>query len=75
MSRSLTVDFNFISLSSFHFIFLFSFFFYFSIFRTTWVWGLSVTLSHHSQIDGEVTRLITRHRRRRKKVLEQSDVI
>ena len=60
MSRPLTVDFIFIF--SFHFIFLFFFFYLilFSIFRTTRV---RVYQSHHhikSQVDGKVTRLITR---------------
>ena len=52
--------------------FLFFFFFYF---QNNSGQGLSVTLSHQSQIDGVVTRLITRLGRRKQKVLEQSDVI
>ena len=60
--------------SLFHFIFLcllISIFY----FQNNLDQGLSVTLSHQSQFDGIVTRLITRLRRREQKVLEQSDVI
>ena len=53
-------------------LFYFSFLFYF---QNNSGQGLSVTLSHQSQIDGEVTRLITRLERMEQKVLEQSDVI
>ena len=56
VSRSLMVDFIFF-LFSLYFIFLLLFLF-FSIFRTTWVRVLSVMLSHQSQVDGIVTRLI-----------------
>ena len=58
----------------FHFIlFFFSFFFFY--FQNNLGQGLSVTLSHQSQLDGVVTRLITGYKRRKQKVLEQSDVI
>ena len=73
MSRSLTIDLIFIFISYFIFIFLFfSFFFYF---QNNSGQGLSVTPSHQSQSDGIVTRLITGYKRRKQKVLEQSDVI
>ena len=58
-------------LFSFYFIFIFIF----SIFRTNSGQGLSVTLSHQSQVDGIIIRLITRLRRMKQKVLEQSDVM
>ena len=70
LSRSLTVNFILFSLFTL-FYFSFSFSFYFSIFRTNSGQGLSVMLSHQSQIDGVITRL----RRMEQKVLEQSDVI
>ena len=65
------------------FIFIFSllfFFFFFSFilyfyFQNNSGQGLSVTLSHQSQLDGVVTRLITGLKRRTQKELEQSDVI
>ena len=71
VSRSLTVDFIFFS-------FLFSLYFYFYFyfyFQNSSGQGLSVTLSHQSQIDGIVTRLITRLGRMKQKVLERSDII
>ena len=74
VSRSLTVD--FILFFLFIFILLyFSFSFLIFYFQNNSDQGLSVTLSHQSQIDGEVTRLITGYGRRKQKVLEQSDVI
>jgi len=57
VSRSLTMDFILFFPFHFYFTLLFSFF-YFSIFRTTQV-RVSVTLSHQSQLDDVVTRLIT----------------
>ena len=54
------------------FYFVFLFFFYF---QNDSGQGLSVTLSHQSQIDGIVTRLIMGLGRRKQKVLEQSDVM
>ena len=54
----------------FHFIFLF--FFYF---QNNSGQSLSVMLSHQSQIDGIVTRLIMGLGRMKQKILEQSDVI
>ena len=61
---------------SFHFIlFFFSFFFLIFYFQNNSGQGLSVTLSHQSQVDGIVTRLITGLGRMKQKVLEQSDVI
>ena len=63
LSRLLTVDsvfifsFSFLFFLNFIFCFLFVFFFYF---QNNSGQGLSVTLSHQSQIDGVVTRLITR---------------
>ena len=66
LSRSLTVDFVFIF--SFHFIFLF-------YFQNNSGQGLSVMLSHQTQVDGVITRLITRLRRIEQKILEQGDVI
>ena len=57
MSRSLTVDW-FIFIFSLLFDFSFSFIFYF-LFLEQLRLGLSVTLSHQSQIDGIVTKLIT----------------
>ena len=56
----------------FYFSFLFLLIFYF---QNNLGQGLSVTLSHQSQIDGIVTRLITGYRRRKQRVLEQSDII
>ena len=61
VSRSLMVDFIFIF--SFHFIL----FFYF---QNNLGQGLSVMLSHQSQVDGIVTRLIIRLGRMEQKVLE-----
>ena len=61
---------------SFHFILLyFYFYFLFFYFQNNLGQGLSVTLSHQSQIDGIVTRLIIGLGRMKQKVLEQSDVI
>ena len=68
MSRSLTVNSIFYSLFTlFYFFFSFSFIFYF---QNNSGQGISVMLSHQSQIDGEVTRLIMGHRRMEQKVLE-----
>ena len=73
VSRSLTVDFILFSLFTlFYFTFSFSFIFYF---QNNSGQGLSVTLSHQSQIDGIATRLITGLGRMKQKVLEQSDII
>ena len=58
----------------FHFILLY-FSFVFFYFQNNSGQGLSVTLSHQSQIDGVVTRLIMRLGRRKQKILEQSDII
>ena len=59
MSRSLMV--NFVFIFSFHFIlFLFLFLFYFLFLEQL---GLGVKMSHQSQVDGIITRLITRLRR------------
>ena len=65
------------------FIFIFSFIFSFFCFSFAFIFyfqnnsgqGLSVTLSHQSQLDGVVTRLIMGLRRMKQKKLEQSDVI
>ena len=58
VSRSLMVDFVFIFTLYFlfYFVFVFVLFFYF---QNNSGQGLSVTLSHQSQVDGVVTRLIT----------------
>ena len=64
---------------NFYFYFLFYFvsfsFLFFFYFQNSLGQGLSVMLSHQSQLDGVVTRLIMGHKRRKQKVLEQSDVI
>ena len=61
---------------SFHFsLFYFSFSFLIFYFQNNLGQGLSVMLSHQSQIDGVVTRLITGLGRMKQKVLEQSDII
>ena len=74
LSRSLMVDFILFSLFIFILLF-FSFSFSFFYFQNNPGQGLSVTLSHQSQLDGVVTRLIMGYKRRKQKVLEQSDVI
>ena len=66
VSRSLTVDFILVSFFTL---------FYFFYFQNNSGQGLSVMLSHQSQIDGVVTRLITGLGRIKQKVLEQSDII
>ena len=71
LSRSLTRDLIF-SFISYFISFSFLFFFYF---QSSSGQGLSVTLSHQSQLDGIVTRLITGYKKRKQKVLEQSDII
>ena len=63
---------------SFYFYFLLFFFFFFLLFfyfQNNSGQGLSVTLSHQSQVEGVVTRLITGLERMKQKVLEQSNVI
>ena len=73
MSRVLMIDsilFSLFILFYFYFIFLLIFYFQNNLGQ-----GLSVTLSHQSQINGEVTRLITGLGRMKQKVLEQSDII
>ena len=73
VSRLLMVDFILFSLFIlFYFTLLFLFIFYF---QNNSGQELSVTLSHQSQLDGVVTRLITGLRRMKQKELEQSDVI
>ena len=73
VSRSLMVDFIFIF--SFHSILFYFYFYFIFYFQNNSGQGLSVTLSHQSQVDGVVTKLITRLGRIEQKVLEQSDVI
>ena len=61
---------------SFHFILFFLFLFLLIFyFQNNSGQGLSVTLSHQSQVDGVVMRLITELGRMKQKILEQSDVI
>ena len=74
LSRSLKVNFVHFYFLSFIFLFLFFFILYF-YFQNNSGQGLSVTLSHQSQLDGIVTRLITGLKRMKQKKLEQSDVI
>ena len=71
VSRSLT-GLNFYFHFLFYFYFSFLFFFYF---QNNLGQRLSVMLSHQSQLDGVVTGLITGYKRKKQKVLEQSDVI
>ena len=74
MSRPLKVDFVHFYFLSFIFLFIFSFILYF-YFQNNSGQGLSVTLSHQSQLNGVVTRLTMGLRRMKQKELEQSDVI
>ena len=65
---------------NFYFCFLFYFLLFFSFllffyFQNNSGQGLSVTLSHQSQLDGIVMRLIMELRRIKQKELEQSDII